>query len=84
MPVSETKRRNNDKYNAKCDRITVWPIKAKGAAIRAAAKANGESLQGYILAAVYARMEQEGQPLEIDPAESGEEGGLSGVTGGKF
>ena len=34
MPVSETKRRNNDKYNAKCDRITVWPIKAKGAAIR--------------------------------------------------
>lgn len=78
MPVSETKRRNNDKYNAKCDRITVWPIKAKGAAIRAAAKANGESLQGYILQAVRARMEQEGQPLEIEqtPAESGEEGGL--------
>ena len=74
MPVSETKRRNNDKYNAKCDRITVWPIKA--AAIRAAAKENGESLQGYILAAVYARMEREGRPLEIDPAESGEEGGL--------
>lgn len=67
MPVSETKRRNNDKYNAKCDRITVWPIKAKGAAIRAAAKENGESLQGYILAAVYARMEREGKPLEIDP-----------------
>lgn len=78
MPVSETKRRNNDKYNAKCDRITVWPIKAKGAAIRAAAKENGESLQGYILAAVYARMEREGKPLEIEqtPAESGEEGGL--------
>lgn len=76
MPVSETKRRNNDKYNAKCDRITVWPKKAKGAAIRAAAKENGESLQGYILAAVYARMEQEGQPLEIDSVESGEEGGL--------
>lgn len=45
-------------------------------AIRAAAAAAGQSLQGYILAAVYARMEQEGQPLEIDPAESGEEGGL--------
>lgn len=83
MPVSETKRRNNDKYNAKCDRITVWPIKAKGAAIRAAAKANGESLQGYILAAVYARMEQEGQPLEIEqtPAESGEEGDYRGLLG---
>ena len=44
MPVSETKRRNNDKYNAKCDRITVWPIKAKGAAIRAAAKENGRQV----------------------------------------
>ena len=76
MAVSARKRLNNDKYNAKCDRITVWPIKAKGAAIRAAAKENGESLQGYILAAVYARMKREGQPLEIDPAESGEEGGL--------
>ena len=45
-------------------------------AIRAAAAAAGQSLQGYILQAVRARMEQEGQPLEIDPAESGEEGGL--------
>ena len=45
-------------------------------AIRAAAAAAGQSLQGYILAAVYARMEREGQPLEIDPVESGEEGGL--------
>ena len=76
MPVSETKRRNNDKYNAKCDRIAAWPIKAKGAAIRAAAKENGESLQKYILHAVQERMTREGQPLEIDPAESGEEGGL--------
>ena len=72
MPVSETKRRNNDKYNAKCDRITVWPIKAKGAAIRAAAAASGESLQKYILHAVQERMTREGQPLEIDSAESGE------------
>lgn len=47
-------------------------------AIRAAAAAAGQSLQGYILQAVRARMEQEGQPLEIEqtPAESGEEGGL--------
>ena len=78
MPVSDAKRRNNDKYNAKCDRITVWPLKPEGTAIRAAAAAAGQSLQGYILQAVRARMEQEGQPLEIEqtPAESGEEGGL--------
>ena len=84
MPVSATKRRNNDNYNAKCDAITIRPLKATGTAIRAAAAAAGQSLQGYILQAVRARMEQEGQPLEIDPAESGEEGGLEGVTGGEF
>lgn len=76
MPVSDAKRRNNDKYNAKCDRITVWPLKPEGAAIRAAAKASGQSIQGYILQAVRARMEQEGQPLELDPEpKAGEEGG---------
>lgn len=66
MPVSQAKRRNNDKYNAKCDRITVWPLKPEGAAIRAAAATAGESLQGYILQAVRARMAQEGQPLTLD------------------
>lgn len=35
-------------------------------AIRAAAVAAGESLQGYILQAVRARMEQEGQPLTLE------------------
>ena len=39
MPVSESKRRNNDKYNAKCDYISLRPIKPVGAAIRAAARA---------------------------------------------
>ena len=78
MPVSATKRRNNDNYNAKCDAITIRPLKAEGAAIRAAAALEAPSLQKYILEAVRARMEQEGQPLEIEqtPAESGEEGGL--------
>ena len=42
----------------------------------AAAVASGKSLQNYILDALNAKMQQEGQPLEIDPAESGEEGGL--------
>lgn len=76
MPISEAKKRNNANYTAKCDYINVRPLKPEGAAIRAAAAAAGQSLQGYILQAVRARMEQEGQPLEIDPAESGEEGGL--------
>lgn len=77
MPVSATKRRNNDNYNAKCDYISIRPLKATGAAIRAAAAASGQSLQGYILQAVRARMEQEGQPLELDPEpKTGEEGGL--------
>ena len=74
MPITEAKKRNNAKYNAKCDVINVRPLKPEGAAIRAAAAASGQSLQGYILQAVRARMKQEGQPLTIDPAESGEEG----------
>lgn len=78
MPISEAKKRNNANYTAKCDYINVRPLKPEGAAIRAAAATAGQSLQGYILQAVRARMEQEGQPLEIEqtPAESGDEGGL--------
>lgn len=85
MPVSATKRRNNDNYNAKCDAITIRPLKATGTAIRAAAAAAGQSLQGYILQAVRARMEQEGQPLEIEqtPAESGKVENLTPPANGK-
>lgn len=68
MPVSEAKRRNNDKYNAKCDYISIRPVKPVGAAIRAAAKAAGQSVQGYILQACAERLTREGQPLEL-PAE---------------
>ena len=59
MPVSETKRRNNDNYNAKCDRIMIQPRKEQGKEIRAAASDAGQSLQGYILQAVRERMERE-------------------------
>ena len=55
MPVSATKRRNNDNYNAKCDAITIRPLKA-----------TGQSIQGYILQAVRERMAKEGQPLTLD------------------
>ena len=39
VPIRESKRRNNDAYNAKCDYISLRPQKAVGYAIRAAAKA---------------------------------------------
>lgn len=78
MAVSEAHKKASYKYNASRDSITIRPERSKGAAIRAAAAAAGQSLQGYILQAVRARMEQEGRPLEIEqtPAESGDEGGL--------
>lgn len=76
MAVSEAHKKASYKYNASRDSITIRPERSKGAEIRAAAVASGKSLQNYILDALDARMEQEGQPLEIDPAEFGEEGGL--------
>lgn len=59
MPVSETKRRNNDNYNAKCAQLNIKPLKEEADNIKAAAVAAGESLQGYILRAVRERMERE-------------------------
>ena len=71
MPIPESKRRNNDAYNAKCDYISLRPQKPIGSAIRAAAKAANQSLQGYVLQACAERMTREGQPLELPdtPAE---------------
>lgn len=66
MAIPEYKRRGNDKYNAKCDAIHIRPLKPKGAAIRAAAKAADQSVQAYILQACAERMTREGQPLEIE------------------
>ena len=66
MAIRESKRRNNDKYNAKCDRISARPMKPVGAAIRAAAAAAGQSVQAYVLQACIERMTREGQPLEIN------------------
>lgn len=59
MPVSAAKRKNNDKYNATCDRIVIQPKKEIGAEIRAAALAAGESLQGWILKACRERIERD-------------------------
>ena len=68
MPIRESKRRNNDAYNAKCDYISLRPQKPIGSAIRAAAKAANQSLQGYVLQACAERMTREGQPLELPDA----------------
>ena len=76
MAVSEAHKKASYKYNASRDSITIRPERSKGAAIRAAAVASGKSLQNYILDALDAKTQQEGRPLEIDPAEYGEEGGL--------
>ena len=66
MPVSEKKRQSTARYNAKCDYISLRPVKPVGAAIRAAAKASGQSLQSYIVEACADRMRREGQPLEVN------------------
>lgn len=60
MPVSSAKRASNDRYNATCDYISLRPKMEVGQAIRAAAEAAGQSLQGYVLQAVRERMEREG------------------------
>lgn len=60
MPVSETKRRNNDAYNAKCDNINIRPQNPIGADIRAAAADAGQSVQAYFLQAVRERMTRDG------------------------
>ncbi len=69
MPVSEARRRTNDAYNKKCDYINIRPLKPEGAAIRAAAAAAGQSLQGYILQACAERMQRDGQPTDPPAAE---------------
>ena len=59
---SEAKRRGNAKYNAKCDQIMIKPLRPEGESIRAAAASAGQSLQGYVLEAVRARMARGTQP----------------------
>ena len=76
MPTSPKKRASNDRYNEKCDIIYLKPIKERGAAIRAAAAASDQSLQGYILQAVEDRMRREAQERAPEsPTEPIEEDG---------
>ena len=67
MPISESRRRNNDKYNMKCDYISLRPLKPIGEKIRLFAKNSGNSLQGYILDAVNNRISEEENGKEFPP-----------------
>ena len=61
MPISEKKRQSNARYTEKCDFINIRPLRDQGAAIRAAAAAAGQSLQGYILQACSERMKRDAE-----------------------
>jgi len=58
MPIRESQARADRVYKAKLDSLTIRPPKETGAAIRAAAAADGLSVQRYILRAVLQYMEQ--------------------------
>lgn len=58
---TEAKKAGNARHIAKLDLIKIQPYKEEGTRIRAAAKAAGMSVQGYILQAVRIYMETAGQ-----------------------
>ena len=69
MPITEARSRANKKWDAaNLDRIQIVVRAGEKAQIKAAADAAGDSLNHYIVAAVKARMAQEGKPIS-SPAE---------------
>jgi predicted HicB family RNase H-like nuclease len=57
MPISEARRRANEKYNARAyDEIKTRVPKGRKAVIAAQAEAQGESLNGYVSKAIDERM----------------------------
>ena len=57
--ASEAQIRASVRYNQSKDSITIRPSKEDGAAVRAAAAAAGQSVQGYIMQACSERMRRE-------------------------
>ena len=57
--ISAKKAASDKRYHEKLDRIVIQPYREEGAAIRAAAAARGESVQGYILRACREQMQRE-------------------------
>lgn len=75
MALSEKKAITDKRHQDKLDKIKMQPYKNQGVAIRAAAAAAGQSVQGYVIQAVRERMEKEGREWP-EPEKGGEEGGL--------
>lgn len=67
MPLSEARRRANEKYNAKAyDEIKVRVSKDKKEVLKAHAEEQGESLNRYIKTAVAARYKDDtGQDIDL-------------------
>ena len=57
--ASQAQIQANIRYNRSRDSITIRPSKEDGAAVRAAAAAAGQSVQGYIMQACSERMQRE-------------------------
>ncbi len=57
--ASQAQIQANIRYNRSRDSITIRPSKEDGAAVRAAAEAAGQSVQGYIMQACSERMQRE-------------------------
>ncbi|MCL2072171.1 MAG: hypothetical protein FWH07_08095 [Oscillospiraceae bacterium] len=60
MPISESRRKANEKYNAKAyDEIKVRVAKGKKADLQAHATNNGESLNGFVNRAIDETVERD-------------------------
>ena len=57
--ASQAQIQANIRYNRSRDSITIRPSKEDGAAVRQAAAAAGQSVQGYIMQACSERMQRE-------------------------
>ncbi len=67
MPVSEAKRAAISRYNEKCGRIELRPLKEEAEKIKEAAAAAGKSTQGYILEACAEKMQRENHDKAKSP-----------------
>ena len=63
MPISEARRKANERYNAKAyDEIKVRVPKGHKAELQAHAEQRNESLNGFINRAISETMERDGKP----------------------
>lgn len=69
MPT-EAKKRATAAYQKRQDNIMVRPSKAEGSRIRSAAARHGQSVQGYILDTLRARMDADGEPTQEEQTET--------------